>query len=617
MQQKHLLMTTKEFVFHYIFAVLPISLAALILPIYVKLRSVTLDAMTDDFYGSLQFDLHAVARKEALIFISSVAVIFFLVSAYLLYGKIAVKMKSIGLYIICSTIYILFTFISAILSENQEVAFGGLFCNGQGFYSELCYMLLFLLAAYATCFLLNTDIKHGRTYIKGEYFLLLFLALPLLIVFLVNVFIGTVQFLGIDVFSIDFIARYIAGKDYELYNFTSAFEPGRVFGTFYNPNYAGVYGVLMFALFMGLAQSVKKLAIKVTFVVCSLLALMFTLSITSEGALVGLLVIACAYTIIYYRTIKKYWYYFCGIALAGIIAVCVLFQPTVTALTQSVIGMMGTLIEPYDRTEVLLIQDILFEEDGIVFSTVEGSFLVSLEEETDLLCIYQDEALIYEVSYLDASTFSLPNTILSEVSFEIQPISENEIYFLALSNWKFYMNTDGEAHAISAYTGIEIEVAKPSTALNSIDPTLGSNRVYIWSRTIPLLKQYLLVGCGPDNFVFQFPQYDLIGREECEIPATIIYLNAHNSYLQVAINSGGIAFLAYITMLVHYFFSSIRLYTKKKNKEFLDYVGIGIFTAILGASAALFFVDMLIYFAPIFWIIFGVGLPINASRDIS
>ena len=38
---------------------------------------------------------------------------------------------------------------------------------------------------------------------------------------------------------------------------------------------------------------------------------------------------------------------------------------------------------------------------------------------------------------------------------------------------------------------------------------IGSMRGYIWSRTIPILPHYLVLGAGPDCFLYEFPQDDV------------------------------------------------------------------------------------------------------------
>lgn len=39
---------------------------------------------------------------------------------------------------------------------------------------------------------------------------------------------------------------------------------------------------------------------------------------------------------------------------------------------------------------------------------------------------------------------------------------------------------------------------------------LFTGRGYIWGRAIPLLKEHILVGSGPDTFVEEFPQQDYV-----------------------------------------------------------------------------------------------------------
>ena len=41
---------------------------------------------------------------------------------------------------------------------------------------------------------------------------------------------------------------------------------------------------------------------------------------------------------------------------------------------------------------------------------------------------------------------------------------------------------------------------------------LGSARGYIWSRSLPLMMDSLLIGQGPDTFFAEFPQGDLLGK---------------------------------------------------------------------------------------------------------
>jgi hypothetical protein len=42
--------------------------------------------------------------------------------------------------------------------------------------------------------------------------------------------------------------------------------------------------------------------------------------------------------------------------------------------------------------------------------------------------------------------------------------------------------------------------------------SMFSSRIYIWSRSIPMLKNYTVIGAGPDMFGIAFPQDDYVGK---------------------------------------------------------------------------------------------------------
>ena len=80
---------------------------------------------------------------------------------------------------------------------------------------------------------------------------------------------------------------------------------------------------------------------------------------------------------------------------------------------------------------------------------------------------------------------------------------------------------------------------------------IGSMRGYIWSRTIPILPHYLVLGAGPDCFLYEFPQDDVLGKLYAYGTGSIVVDKPHNLYLQIFVNEGGIALLG-IFVGLHY-----------------------------------------------------------------
>ncbi|WDC83214.1 O-antigen ligase family protein [Caloramator sp. mosi_1] len=87
---------------------------------------------------------------------------------------------------------------------------------------------------------------------------------------------------------------------------------------------------------------------------------------------------------------------------------------------------------------------------------------------------------------------------------------------------------------------------------------LGSGRVYIWSRSIPLLKKTLFIGYGPDTYALYFPQHDYIGKFLFLNTPNILVDKPHNMYLQNAINIGIVGTLAFILFIIGYLIYSFR-----------------------------------------------------------
>jgi hypothetical protein len=139
----------------------------------------------------------------------------------------------------------------------------------------------------------------------------------------------------------------------------------------------------------------------------------------------------------------------------------------------------------------------------------------------------------------------------------------------------------------------------------------GSARGYIWSRSIPLLANNVLIGGGPDTYVFQFPQHDYVGKLISLDSVNEIVDKPHNMYLQIGINTGVLSLLAVLFLFAVYAISSFRLYIGVKIPDRLRYLGIAFFTASVGYFVACLANDSLVSVAPVFWVVFGMGISCN------
>ena len=82
------------------------------------------------------------------------------------------------------------------------------------------------------------------------------------------------------------------------------------------------------------------------------------------------------------------------------------------------------------------------------------------------------------------------------------------------------------------------------------DDSFGSGRIYIWKRALELVDGHLLFGGGPDTMILRtdavFERYN----EELGVLIRSYVDSAHNEYLNILVNQGLLAVLAYLGALI-------------------------------------------------------------------
>ncbi|MEG0580068.1 MAG: O-antigen ligase family protein, partial [Niameybacter sp.] len=141
--------------------------------------------------------------------------------------------------------------------------------------------------------------------------------------------------------------------------------------------------------------------------------------------------------------------------------------------------------------------------------------------------------------------------------------------------------------------------------------TLGSSRGYIWSRSLPMLKDTMLLGYGPDMFMLEFPQYDFWGKWNSLTSPFQGVDKPHNTYLQIWINQGFPAFLAFVVLCATYIIHCFKLYAFKKVYSSDEGMGLAFMLAIVGYLGASFFNDTTLSVTPLFWALLGAGMAYN------
>lgn len=154
---------------------------------------------------------------------------------------------------------------------------------------------------------------------------------------------------------------------------------------------------------------------------------------------------------------------------------------------------------------------------------------------------------------------------------------------------------------------ISNDVKNNESQVSTIE-SYGSNRIWLWSRSLKLVPKYWLHGTGIDNFTKAF------SNNLSEVDKNISYLGgalfdrAHNEYLHLLITQGIFTLITYLALLLLVFIKGV------KSKDTLTWVLLFSFVG----YAIQAFANISVYnVAPFFFVVMGmlVGRELNQDSN--
>lgn len=139
----------------------------------------------------------------------------------------------------------------------------------------------------------------------------------------------------------------------------------------------------------------------------------------------------------------------------------------------------------------------------------------------------------------------------------------------------------------------------------------GSNRVYIWEKTIGVIPYKPLLGSGPDTLDLEYKRiygyfvYD--GGIDGSTKGNIV-TQAHNEYLHIAATLGIPALVLYIVFI-------IILLKKAFSKIKAHRILIALICSVVAYLVQAFFNNSVVAFAPTYWMILGIMLKVSYSNN--
>lgn len=488
-------------------------------------------------------------------------------------------------------VYSGFVVLSAVLSSHPNTAWFGGFVGMQGAFALIGYGVL----AFYAYQILEQESDY-RSIMRA-----------VLVMFTLISIVGWFQIAKHDLLNYEWMQRLtMSDALFAKYGGTveDLFTGNNVFLTLYNPNYAAVFLVMfatLFAVFFVTAQEKKERVLYGIYLADALVLCWFTYTRAALVALVLILfllvLVRCTGKKSKDRT-NKAWGRSFGILL-GIVVLLMAVLFLIDALGSG--KYTGRLL---DEKKDSRLKSIVTTEAGVTVNYDGTSYRFAIENGN--------------VKAFDADGKEVVLTQTADGDYRL-PFSENS--FVNALEWGnqeellFFINDytlTFVKHPDSYYYATEWGKEDLMTEISHVDfrglEYLGSGRVYIWSRVLPLLPQYLLTGSGPDTFAEAFPQNDYVGKMIYSKSTARIIESAHNDYLTCWVQTGFLSLVALLVFYVLFFRQTVPYYRNCELFTVKNRLGLGCFLGCAGYLVCCFFNDGTLYTTPVFYVFLGIAL---------
>ncbi len=540
------------------------------------------------------------------VFILTMGVVIAIFMAFQILGEDGFSIDFKSKPVIMAGVLLLLSLISCIFSSEKHTAFFGVSERYEGFFVWVCYMV-FMIVAMA----FSSDRKRLDFMLWGFVLSAVLLGA-----------VGIMQFFGYNIFSAEWFSKLIMGSKYSGTPLKIRFDS--VFATLYNPNCAGMYFGMMFSFFAASAALMPlKSKLKWLFAVLAVILCVCVIGSDSVGGLMGVIfgigfsaVLCIVYYIFALKSKKAAVISLCAIAAAAVGLVVLLSSNAVVVQKINIIYNAVKNGEGLDQTASFY-EDVRIDGMKGIIVTKDGEFAVD--------CTGEVPRFMHNGRVLEPME---ENTAENGTGYVYDESGVKWTMLIANDDNMPYVNIKGAdaqgtetSFIFGEYEGkltfmdkfrdpVDISVPAESWGFEGIE-RLGSNRGYIWSRSIPLLKRNIIIGAGADNFVFEFPQDDVISKLRFLGNPYVIVDKPHNMFLQTGINTGVLSLVVMLSLFALYFVTTVKAVMRGGDQS-LNALRFAFLAGITAYIAAGLTTDSVVSVAPVFWTMLGAGFGANA-----
>ncbi|MGL4736475.1 MAG: O-antigen ligase family protein [Cellulosilyticaceae bacterium] len=559
------------------------------------------------------------------------------------------RTKPFNSYYLSGGVFVIMTILSTYLATYQTCAIVGGPTRFEGLGVIICYVMIM----FYTMILLD----------EAKYFHWIVGCFTLLII--AQAVIGIFQYIGYDPLHWAGIRELVAPGDFgQNYYFADGkeplfmhTEPGFMQGTLGNRNYTGSMVALATPFFLTLTCLRTQPKARLLYGVTTLLSLFMIIASRSRAGMVGIGLSLFVALILFCKSLPTLTSW-CQqqlvrnkrLTLTGLTGIVVISAATLFFIGQTgqltrLFNDMGTLIGLSAPAPTQLPatagppRAFTYTKDTLVIQTASGRPLeVYLSPDGAPSFSTEGHAITYTYVGEDVDAYVLGGKALT--TFDLRPSQYDVQLFRKLFTanpfraYRFKIGHDGDDRLLTLFHGDRAvcgfrfgpdgtviptnywnfapldNVDAPSLGFEGKE-NVGSNRGYIWSRTLPMLGKAMVLGYGPDTFMLEFPQRDYWGKLKSFSNIFTCVDKPHNTYLQIWFNQGFIALVAFLVIAFTYVRHSFKLYGFKRRYSDHEALGIALMLAIIGYLGASFFNDTTLSVTPIFWALLGTGIAYN------
>jgi len=531
-------------------------------------------------------DIFAYFRMQLFVIITVVFVLYLLFSVFT--GDVKIQKHKVY---IPMAIYAVLVIISYLVSEYKNVALWGYVERYEGTVSILCYMAILF---------------YTMNVIKSEKAIKLVMKCFMGACFVLGIW-GILQTFGVKLENLPqwlYIPSNLRGM---VSGVEGTIVANPVSWLFSNQNYASffmVFPICISAMSCIAEEDTKK---KIMYAALAGLMMFCLWRAESLGGMVGFAVaVLAAIVVAGPKNIIKWRKSLLMLAVAGVVSV--------GASLPSIMGQLGSVTS---LDKVMSIKTAYADEkSNEPLRYVDIDYIVT--EGKDIIFSFADNE--YKVVTEDGRFDKIVNGSGEEVAetnfmrvHEEQVSSYNLIIVeTAKKNWRF-MVTEGESYFVTS-SGHSIKLDKTESIGFKGNEKFATNRGYIWSRTIPLLKETIIWGKGADTFAIYFPQDDYAGKYNVGFykeGSNIVVDKPHNIYLGTAVNTGVVSMISYVAIFAIYLIECIKVRRNCEFNSFKDYIGMGICISVAGFMVSGLVNDSTVQMMPIVYVMLGIGFVIN------